>query len=35
MIVGAEEFEFVDFVEGVLELAEQVDQLVIVILVPH
>ena len=35
VIVGAEEFEFVDFVEGVLELAEQVDQLVIIILVPH
>ena len=33
--MGAEELEFVDFVEGVLELAEQVDQLVIVILVPH
>lgn len=33
--MGAKEFKFVDFIEGMLELAEQVDQLVIIILVPH
>lgn len=33
--MGAEELEFVDCIEGMLELAEQVDQLVIIILVPH